>query len=245
MRNIKLSIQYDGTKYKGWQKLGDDNNTIQYKIEKVLSELTGEEIDLTASGRTDSGVHAYNQIANFKTKSNVSNEEILDYCYRYLPLDIVVQKCENATWDFHARYNAEKKIYTYKIYNHKFHDIFSRKYTYHVKEKLDINKMRAAAACFIGEHDFKSFTALKSKKKSTIREIYSIDILQNGKEIDIVFTGNGFLYKMIRILVGTLVEAGLNRITKEDIQKIMLEKDRSIAPPTAPSHGLSLTNVIY
>jgi tRNA pseudouridine38-40 synthase len=245
MRNIKLNIQYDGTKYKGWQKLGDDTNTIQYKIEKVLSELTGEEIDLIASGRTDAGVHARNQIANFKTKSNVTNEEILDYCYRYLPLDIVVQKCENASWDFHSRYNAKKKIYTYKIYNNKFHDIFNRKYSHHVKERLDISKMRDMASLFIGEHDFKSFTALKSKKKSTVREIYSIDFIQNGKDIDIVFVGNGFLYKMIRILVGTLIEAGLNRITKEDVQKIMLEKDRSIAPPTAPSHGLFLTDVIY
>lgn len=245
MRNIRLTIQYDGTKFKGWQKLGDDTNTIQYKIEKVLRELTGETIELIASGRTDAGVHAYKQVANFKTNSKASNEEILDYCYRYLPLDIIVQKCEDVNINFHSRFDAKKKIYTYKIYNHRFHNVFKRKYSHHVKDKLDLNKMREVASTFIGEHDFKSFTALKSKKKSTVRKIYSIDITENNNEISIVFTGNGFLYKMIRILSGTLIEAGLGKISKKEVEKILFEKNRSFAPQTAPSQGLFLTDVIY
>lgn len=245
MRNIKLTIQYDGTKYKGWQKLGNETNTIQSKIEKVLSEITGEEIELIGSGRTDAGVHAYNQIANFKTNCKTSNEKILEHCYRYLPLDIVVKNAEDVKDNFHSRYNAIEKVYTYKIYNNTTHDVFKRKYSYHIKEELDIEKMREAALLFIGKHDFKSFTALKSKKKSTVREIYSIDIIKNNNNLDIVFKGNGFLYKMVRILVGTLVEVGLRKITLNDISLIMEQKDRSMAPPTAPAHGLFLSNVIY
>ncbi|MFU0823989.1 tRNA pseudouridine(38-40) synthase TruA [Clostridium sp.] len=245
MRNIKLTIQYDGTKYKGWQKLGNENNTIQGKIEKVLTKITGENIELIGSGRTDAGVHAYNQIANFKTNSNISNEKLLEDCYKFLPLDIVIKNAEDVNDRFHARYNALEKIYTYKIYNDSTHDVFKRKYSYHVKEELNIEKMREAALVFIGRHDFKSFTALKSKKKSTIREIYSIDIIKNNADIDIVFRGNGFLYKMVRILTGTLVDAGLDKITPEDIKNIMEQKDRSIAPPTAPAHGLFLSEVIY
>ncbi|PRR75915.1 tRNA pseudouridine synthase A [Clostridium thermopalmarium DSM 5974] len=174
MRNIKLTIQYDGTKYKGWQRLGNENNTIQGKIEKVLGKITGENIELIGSGRTDAGVHAYNQIANFKTNSNISNEKLLEDCYKFLPLDIVIKKAEDVDDRFHARYNALEKIYTYKIYNDSTHDVFKRKYSYHVKEELNIEKMRESAFVFIGKHDFKSFTALKSKKKSTVREIYSI-----------------------------------------------------------------------
>lgn len=245
MRNIKLTIQYDGSKYKGWQKLGNDTNTIQSKIERVLSEITEEDIELIGSGRTDAGVHAYNQVANFKTKSRISINKILELTYKYLPQDIVIKSAEEVHENFHSRYNAIEKIYTYKIYNHITHDVFKRKYSYHVKDELNIEKMREATLLFIGEHDFKSFTALKSKKKSTVREVYSIDVVKNNHNIDIVFKGNGFLYKMVRILAGTLVEAGLGNITLDEIKSIMEQRDRSIAPPTAPAQGLFLSEVIY
>ncbi|KOA20468.1 tRNA pseudouridine synthase A [Clostridium homopropionicum DSM 5847] len=245
MRNIKLTIQYDGSRYKGWQKLGNEDNTIQGKIEKVLRELTGEEIELIASGRTDAGVHAYNQIANFHTNSKILNKEILTYCYKYLPSDIVIKSLQEVANDFHSRYLAKKKIYIYKIYNGTFHDVFSRKYSYHVPEQLNIEIMKKAATIFIGKHDFKSFTALKSKKKSTIREIYSIDIVKKDNDIQIALNGNGFLHKMVRIIVGTLIQAGLEKITIEEIIEIMHKKDRSLASDTAPAHGLFLKEIIY
>ncbi|KGN01249.1 tRNA pseudouridine synthase A [Clostridium botulinum] len=245
MRNIKLTIQYDGTRYKGWQKLGNTDNTIQCKIESVLSELLGEEISLIASGRTDAGVHANMQIANLKTDSNIGNDTILKHCYKYLPQDIVVTNVADASENFHSRYNVKKKIYTYNIYNNPVHDVFTRKYSYHVKETLDIKKMKEASKLFIGEHDFKSFTALKSKKKSTVKTIDSINFKKKDNNIEIIFIGNGFLYKMIRILVGSLINVGLGKLTIKDLENIMNEKDRSIAPETAPAHGLILTQVKY
>lgn len=245
MRNIKLNIQYDGTRYKGWQRLGNEENTIQSKIERVLSELTSEEINLIASGRTDAGVHAYNQVANFKTNSEISNSMLIDYCYKYLPLDIVIKNAQDVNENFHSRYNIKRKIYTYKIYNDNLHDVFKRKFYYHIKDKLNVENMKKASSIFIGEHDFQSFTALKSKKKSTVREIYSINIQQQNNDIEIEFVGNGFLHKMVRILTGSLVEVGLERMTQEEIYNIMLKKDRSLAQPTAPAHGLFLKDVVY
>lgn len=245
MRNIKLTMQYDGTRYKGWQRLGNDDNTIQTKIEKLLTQLLGEEINLIASGRTDAGVHANNQVANFYTKSSTSNKEILDYCYKYLPLDIVIKHCEDVDSNFHSRYDAKKKVYVYKIYNDKFHNVFKRKYSCHMPEELNIEAMQKAANLFIGKHDFKSFTALKSKKKSTVRELYSIKVEKFNCDIHITLTGNGFLYKMVRILVGTIIEAGLGNITFDEIKAIMDKKDRSLAPATAPAQGLFLQEVIY
>lgn len=245
MKNFKLIIQYDGTKYKGWQRLSDNDDTIQGKIENVLSRLTNEKIELIGSGRTDAGTHAENQIANFKTVSNLSSFEILDYCYEYLPHDIVVKTVEEVDTNFHSRYNAKSKIYLYKICNKKRHDVFTRKYSYHVKDKLDINKMKEAAEFFIGEHDFKSFTSLKSKKKSTIRKIYSIKFEVIDDNINIFFHGNGFLYNMVRIIVGTLLEVGLGKIPPQDIKKIMEAKDRSLAGPTVPAQGLFLMEVKY
>ncbi|WP_085829346.1 tRNA pseudouridine(38-40) synthase TruA [Clostridium massiliodielmoense] len=245
MRNIKLTIQYDGTRYKGWQKLGNNDTTIQHKIESVLNELLGEEVSLMASGRTDAGVHANMQVANFKTDSEISNDEIFKYLYKYLPQDIVVTSVNNASDNFHSRYNVKEKVYTYRIHNSEVHDVFTRKYSYHIKEKLDLKKMKEASKLFIGEHDFKSFTALKSKKKSTVKAINSITFRKKENDIEIVFSGNGFLYKMIRILVGTLIQAGLNKISLDEIQNIMDKKDRNIAPETAPAHGLTLTEVKY
>lgn len=246
MRNIKLIIQYDGSRYKGWQRLGDTDNTIQGKIESVLSKMTDENVEIIGSGRTDAGVHALNQIANFKTNSKMKVKEINDYLYKYLPDDIVVKSIEEIDKKFHSRYNAVSKIYNYRISNNNYHDVFKRKYCVHIPEKLNIEKMKQACICLIGEHDFTSFTTLKSKKKSKVREIYSINIEKyNNNIIDITFHGNGFLYNMIRIIIGTLLEVGHGKIKPEEVSKILNKNDRSFAGPTADAKGLFLVEVKY
>lgn len=245
MKNFKLTIQYDGSRYKGWQKLGDTDNTIQGKIEKVLSRMTGEEIDIIGSGRTDAGVHAIKQVANFHTSAAVNCSDILSYCYKYLPEDIVITDAQEVDSRFHSRYSAKRKKYMYRIWNDKFHNPFMRKYAYHVEEKLDINLMKEASALLIGEKDFTSFTSLKPKKKSMVREIYSIDISCDNKIVDIIYYGNGFLYNMVRIITGTLIETGLGRMEPEYVGEVLEKKDRSLAGPTVPPHGLVLLDVEY
>lgn len=245
MRNIKIIIEYDGTKYRGWQRQSDSDSTIQGRIEGVLRKMTGEPIEIIGSGRTDAGVHAFNQIANFRTDSDFSLNEIVDYCYKYLPEDIVVKGAEDVCQEFHARFSAVKKVYVYKICNRKHHEVFNRKFAYHIDKQLNINEMERAAGLLVGEHDFKSFTSLKSKKKSTVRELYSIEINKKQGYIDIVLTGNGFLQSMVRIIVGTLIEVGLGNIKANSINEILSAKDRSKAGPTAPPNALFLKEVTY
>lgn len=245
MKNIKLTIQYDGTRYKGWQRLGEGQMTIQGKMEDVLSKMTGEKIEIFGSGRTDAGVHALNQVANFKTNSEMTTKEILDYCYRYLPDDIVVKKVEKAHEKFHARYNVKSKKYLYRIWNYKYHDPFIRKHVTQIPQSLNINDMKKAASYLIGEYDFSSFTTAKSKKKPRVREIFGIDINKEGKIIEIIFEGSGFLHNMVRIIVGTLIEIGLGRMKPDEILDILNKKDRKFAGPTAPAKGLFLYDVEY
>lgn len=240
-----MTIQYDGTRYRGWQKLGDDDKTIQGKLENVLSIMTGEAIEIIGSGRTDAGVHAINQVANFHTNSQLSVDYILDYCYKYLPEDIVVKSIEEVDERFHTRYNAKSKKYLYRIWNDTYHDVFTNRYFYHEANILDIDAMNRAVAYLVGEHDFSSFTTLKSKKKSMVREIYSIDINKEQKMIDIMFCGNGFLYNMVRIIAGTLIDVGLGKINVYDVKTILDSRDRSQAGPTAPAKGLFLLEVEY
>ena len=227
MRNIKLTIQYDGSRYKGFQRLKDNDNTIQGKIEDVLTRMTEEKIEIIGSGRTDMGVHAYKQVANFKTNSNLSVEKMNDYLYKYLPEDIVINDICEVDDRSHARYNAKGKVYLYKINNAKHHDVFLRKYTTHVEKPLDIESMKEASKYLIGEHDFTSFASSKSKKKSNVREIYSITINKNKEVIDIFVEGNGFLYNMVRIIVGALIDVGLHRKSPEDIKEMLENKNPS------------------
>lgn len=245
MRNIKLVIQYDGSRYKGFQRLKDNDNTIQGKIEDVLSKMGDEDIEIIGSGRTDMGVHAYKQVANFKTNSTLSVRKINDYLDKYLPEDIVVRETSEVDDRFHARYNAKAKVYLYKINNSKHHDVFLRKYTTHVEKPLDIVAMKEASKYLIGEHDFTSFASSKSKKKSNVREIHSITINKNNEAIDIFVEGNGFLYNMVRIIVGALIDVGLHRKSPEDIKNMLDKKDRSQASDTAPAKGLYLYSVKY
>ena len=245
MRNIKMIVQYDGSNFKGFQRLKDNDNTIQGKIEDVLSKLTEEKIEIVASGRTDMGVHALGQVVNFKTNSTKSVEKIQKYLYKYLPESIVVTKIEEVDERFHSRYNAKSKIYMYRIDNNEFHNPFNRKYTYHLDKKLDIEKMQEASQYLRGEHDFSSFASSRSKKKSHVRKIEYIKIQEKNNLIEIYVKADGFLYNMVRIIVGTLIDAGLNKIKPEDVKDMLESKNRTAASDTAPAKGLYLLDVQY
>ncbi|MEN2465304.1 tRNA pseudouridine(38-40) synthase TruA [Ornithinibacillus sp. JPR2-1] len=243
MNNYKLTIQYDGGRYKGWQRLGNSDNTIQGKIENVLTELAGEKIEIIGSGRTDAGVHALAQIANFKMHKNATEEEVMDYLNRYLPHDISVVDVTLMHDRFHARYNAKDKTYLYKIWNMPYTHPFMRKYSMHVPEKLDIEKMRKASEYFLGKHDFTSYSNAKSKKKSMVREIYSLEIMDNEGFIEIEIRGNGYLYNMVRKMVGTLIEVGLGQKDAATIPTILESKERIQTGRMAEAEGLYLMKV--
>lgn len=245
MRNLKITIEYDGTRYKGWQKQKEGIPTIQEKIENVLSKMTGEDIQVIGCGRTDSGVHAENYIANFHTDSTFTTEFMLDYLYEFLPEDIVVKSMKDTTERFHARYNAKSKTYVYRINNNKFRNVFNRKYVYHTDEELNIDKMRTAAEFLVGTHDFQSFTSLKQKNKSTVRTVNYINITQKDGIIELEVNGNSFLLNMVRIITGTLLEVGKGNLTPTDIQKILDEKKRSESGPIAQANGLCLKSIQY
>lgn len=243
--NYKLTISYDGSRYKGWQRLGDTDMTIQGKIEDVLFQMFFEPVEVHGSGRTDAGVHAVGQVANFKIDKDVTPKEVKEYVYRYLPNDIVVTGVKKVDDQFHARLNATEKTYVYKIYNDHYHDPFLRKETLHVQENLDIEAMKKAANYFIGEYDFSAFTTAKSKKKSMVREIKELEILKSGHEIDISITGNGFLHNMARKIVGTLLEVGMGQMKATEVAGIISNKDKTKTGPVAPAKGLYLYKVKY
>ena len=245
MRNIKLTIKYDGSRYKGWQRQENTDMTVQEKIENVLKRMTNENIEIIGSGRTDAGVHAIGQVANFKTESDMSLKEIRKYFSIYLPDDIVIDKVEEVEERFHSRYNAISKKYLYKIWNGDTLDPFSRKYSVHIDQSLNLEKMRKGASYLIGEHDFTSFTTDRSKKKSKVRTIYSIDITKNDKSVEILFHGNGFLYNMVRIIVATLIDVGLEKLKPENVSRILEGKNRALAGDTAVAKGLFLLEVEY
>ena len=240
-----MTIAYDGFKYKGWQKQKDTDLTIQGKIEAVLSKMAGEEIQLVGCGRTDSGVHAENYIANFHTKCALSTDTILDYLYEYLPEDIVIKSIENVAERFHARYNVKSKTYVYKINNTKFRNVFNRKYIYHLAEKLNLTEMRNASEFLIGSHDFQSFANSRNSDKSTTRTINYINIIENDGLVEIEVNGNGFLWNMVRVIAGTLIEVGKGNLKPIDVEKILNEKKRLEAGPLAQAKGLFLRDVQY
>lgn len=243
--NYKLTIAYDGSRYKGWQRLGDTDMTIQSKIENVLFEMLFEPVEIVGSGRTDAGVHAVGQIANFKIEKDLQPKEIKEYLYRYLPDDIVITGVKKVDDRFHSRLSATEKTYIYKIYNDFYHDPFSRKHTLHVQEHLNLEAMKKAANYFIGEYDFTAYTTAKSKKKSNVREIKEIEILKSGHEIDIRIVGNGFLHNMARKIVGTILEVGLGNIKATAVGGLINDKDRSKTGTMAPARGLYLYHVKY
>lgn len=246
MNNFKLTIQYDGSRYKGWQRLGKaEETTIQGKIENVISELVGKEIEIIGCSRTDAGVHALAQVANFKTDKPLTEKEIKKYLNKYLPQDIRIVDVTKVNDRFHSRYNAKDKTYLYKIWNEDYMSPFMRNYSMHVEEKLHLENMKKAAQHFIGTHDFTTFSNAKSKKKSMVREIYSITLSQNKGLIEIRVRGNGFLYNMIRKMVGTLIEVGLGRIEPEEIPSMLSSKERNQVNYMAFAGGLFLEKIDY
>ena len=244
MRNLRLDICYDGTRYRGWQRLSGDDNTIQGKIEKALSRILDEPVEISGSGRTDAGVHARGQVANFHCESTMSAGEILSQLRRYLPEDIGIYSCKDCAERFHARLNAKEKTYQYRIWNSEMPCVFDRKYVTVLPEKLDLKAMKIAGELLLGEHDFSAFCANPKFKKSTVRFVRSLDISRCGEEIRITVTGNGFLHGMVRIIVGTLIEVGRGERSADSIPSLFGNK-RSDAGFLAPAQGLCLMEVFY
>lgn len=243
MRNLKLTIQYDGTKYCGWQKQPNSSG-IQGTIEYAIYEITKEKVNIIGSGRTDAGVHALGQVANFKTNSNIPAARIPDALNAKLPKDISIIDCQEVSDDFHSRYSATGKIYRYLIYNKPYRSPLYKGISYHVRYDLDIEKMRVEAQLLLGTHEFKGFMSSGSSVKDTVRTIHNISIKESGDLIVLEVEGNGFLYNMVRIIVGTLVDIGRGRIDKS-LEEIIASQDRGEAGHTAPAHGLFLKKVHY
>ncbi len=244
MINIKLIIQYDGTNYCGWQKQ-PNGISIQEKIEDAIYSVTGEIVDLIGSGRTDRGVHAIGQVANFKTNSTIPPNRFKYALNSKLPEDISIVHSELVAYDFHSRYDAKGKIYRYTIYNGEIRNPIYNRYAYHVPIKMDFTAMDKGKDYFLGTHDFKAFMASKSSVKSTVRTIKSISLDKREDLIYLTIEGNGFLYNMVRIIVGTLVEVGLGKLHWQDIPYAIESKDRKRAGHTAPAKGLCLEKVYY
>ncbi len=244
MRNIKLVIEYDGTSYHGWQS---QNNAlaVQDVIEKAIMTLTGEKCKLIGSGRTDAGVHAIGQVANFITNSKIPPEKFSYALNNILPDDIVIKSSEQVPGSFHARYSAIGKKYRYVIYNSRQRSALLRNRAYFVPYDLDIPSMEKAMKYFVGTHDFAAFKAADSTEKSSIRTITDTWLKKEGEIVTFEIAGDGFLYNMVRIIAGTLVEVGMGKIAADDIPHIIESRDRRKAGRTAPPHGLYLVEVYY
>ena len=245
MTNYKLTIQYVGTRYDGWQRQGNTDNTIQGKLETLLSRLFGFPVEIIGSGRTDAGAHAFGQVANFHVPVDMSTQDILEYMNEYLPKDIAVSSVEKVDDRFHSRFNVKRKTYQYRIWNSYISNVFEKNFVYEVTDTLDVDRMKEAALYLIGEHDFKAFCSNKRMKKSTVRTIYEINIEELEPEIRITITGNGFLYNMVRIIVGTLLEIGMGEKKPSDVPAMLAGKDRRTTGYTVPPSGLMLMEVEY
>lgn len=244
MKNYRITIQYDGTRYHGWQRQGNTGNTIQEKFEAVLSKMCGCSVEIFASGRTDAGVHAKEQTANFKCETDMTPDEIMTYLNHYLPEDIAVLSIKEADMRFHSRLSAVSKTYVYQMATQK-PDVFMRKYVFHSQERPDLSVMQEAAKKLLGTHDFKGFSSVGRTKKSTVRTLYDIQISEQNGLISFQIKGSGFLYHMVRILVGTLYEIGIGKKDARVIDEILQEKNRELAGPTLPAKGLQLARVAY
>lgn len=245
MNNYKITVQYDGTRYKGWQIQKTTDMTIQGKIQQVLSRMCEEEIEVIGSGRTDAGVHALGQVANFHFPKEYSKAEILEYLNHYLPKDIAVTEIEQVDERFHARYHAVSKTYIYRIHTSLIPNVFERKYMYTYLGTMNVDDMKKAAKLMLGKHDFRCFCGNNKMKKSTVRTITAIEIIEKEDEIEIRYTGDGFLQNMIRIMTGTLIEVGNGTLSVCDVLDILQGNNREAAGFTVPPEGLVLKEVRY
>lgn len=247
-QNYKLLLSYDGSRYYGFERQKEQELTIQGKLESVLTAMPRsdkEPVESFSAGRTDAGVHARGMCCNVFLDTDLTEEEIQDYCNQYLPEDIGVNSVKKAGERFHARYLATGKIYRYSCHIGKKKEVFERKYLYHLEEEPDIEAMQKAASCLIGEKDFKSFCGNPKMKKSTVRKLFNIEIRKTGSTLHFYFHGSGFLQYQIRIMVGTLLEVGFHKKRVEEVEEILLAKDRTKAGYTAPAKGLCLMKVEY
>ncbi len=245
MRNIKLVLEYDGSHYYGWQRLPGNHKTIQGRLEYILEQILEEKIEIIGAGRTDKDVHALGQVANFKTHSRISLTDLDSQLDAHLPPDIRVISIDEVPGQFHARYLAKMKEYLYQIRNSPRKNIFERNYFYHIKTPLDIAAMNKAKVYFIGTRDFKNFTAMKSKNKSTVKTIEFIDIEKSGEKVTVTIKGEGFLHKMVRIITGTLIEVGLHERSIDEVKAMFEKPSRATSGFTAPAHALFLKKVYY
>ena len=243
--NVKLTIQYDGTRYDGWQRQGNTDNTLQGRLEGVLSRMVGKPVEIQGAGRTDAGVHARGQVASVHLPQGYTPQEIQNYLNRYLPEDVAVVDVVEVGERFHARLSATGKEYRYHIRMGSVPDVFARKYQYRVEEPLDLAAMERAAGYLTGKHDFRSFCGNRRFKKSTVREVFHIGVEVCGSDLTLVYRGDGFLYNMVRILTGTLLEVGLGQRTPESMVDILEARERTAAGKTAPAQGLVLQEVYY
>jgi tRNA pseudouridine38-40 synthase len=244
-RNFKFILQYEGTRYQGWQKQESTENTIQGKLEALLSKMCGEKVEIQGSGRTDAGVHAYGQVANAKMHTDKTPAEVQAYMNRYLPEDIGVISAEEVDDRFHSRLLAKGKTYCYRIINSDIPHVFDRKTACVYPSPLNKRAMEEAASYLCGTHDFAAFTSTKKSKKSTIRNIEEIRIEKEGDIWSFYFSGDGFLFHMVRILMGTLLLAGTGEIEPEEVKRILRSGKRENAGPLVPALGLSLIEVRY
>lgn len=245
MRNIKLTIEYDGKNFPGWQSQ-PGKVSIQTEIENAIKSITGEDVQIIASGRTDAGVHALGQVANFHTETNIPIKQIPYAINSKLTKSIVVKSAEEVDDRFHSRYNCKQKTYRYIINNSEFPSALNRYREFHMPYELNIEDMKKAIKHFEGEHDFAGFKSSGgSEKKTTIRNLTKCELIEDGNRIIIELTGNGFLYNMVRIISGTIVDIGLGKINGDEIDEIIASKDRTKAGKTLPPHGLYLVKVEY
>jgi len=243
-RKIKITIEYDGTNYSGWQ-IQPDQISVQQKIEEALKALFNDDVKIHGAGRTDAGVHALGQVAHFELDADIPSERIKYAINTKLPKDIRIVKSEEADIDFHARYNAKGKVYRFQIHNADIPSAIFRNNRYHVRQILDVEKMIEAGAFFLGVHEFSAFCGSGTDVDNKVREIYRIDIVKRGNVIELEFQGSGFLYHMIRIMVGTLIDVGKGKIKPQAISEIILSGDRCNAGATAGGCGLCLVRVLY
>ena len=246
MKNYKLLLAYDGTRYYGWEHQPNTDMTIQGKLETLLARMTEKEtVEVTGAGRTDAGVHAKGMAANVRLETTMTPEEIRDYMNRYLPEDICVMEVREASERFHARYNALGKTYCYTCYAGESKPVFSRKYVWTLDRVPDVERMRRAAEFLTGTHDFASFCSNPRMKKSTVRKVDKIEISFRSGYLNLTYHGTGFLQHMVRILTGTLLEVGFGLREPESMEELLEAKQRALAGPTAPAKGLCLMKVDY
>ena len=244
MKRIKLTVAYDGTNYSGWQ-IQPNAPTVEQVLDSAVYALTGENVHVTGASRTDAGVHGLGNVAVFDTESTIPGERFSYALNRYLPEDVSIQESRQVADTFHPRHCNTRKTYEYKILNTTFPVPQLRNYSWHVPGKLDVDKMQEAAELLVGEHDFKSFCCVRSQTETTIRHIYSLNVRREDDFVILSITGNGFLYNMVRIIAGTLVQIGKGQLCSDDIKKMLELRDRTVAGQTAPPQGLTLMKIEY